>query len=52
MSIMSGLVETEVKRPVAPHSASSEWFVRNAWSVILAGSLGFWLTLAALLIWG
>jgi len=52
MSIVSGLIETGAEHSVAQHrSAAGEWVVRNAWGVILTGSLAFWSTLAFVLIW-
>jgi hypothetical protein len=52
MSIVSGLVETGAEHSVAQHqSAVGEWVVRNAWSLILTGSLAFWSALLFLLVW-
>ncbi len=52
MPIMSGLAGTEAGRPVASHqSAVGQWAIRNAWGLILTGSLAFWLTIAAFLVW-
>jgi hypothetical protein len=53
MTIMSGLVGTGADHGVASRrSAAGEWVMRHAWGLILTGSLAFWLTLAALLLWG
>lgn len=53
MSIMSGLVETGSQHSAAPgQSILGEWVVRRAWSLVIAGSVVFWVALAVLLMWG
>ena len=53
MSIVGGLVGTEVERPADALGAPlGEWAMRNAWGVILLGSLAFWLALAGVLAFG
>ncbi len=50
MTIMSGLVGAD--HAVAPgRMTAGDWFVRNAWGVILTGSTAFWLMIVAFLIW-
>ncbi|HUO97764.1 MAG TPA: hypothetical protein VMU01_03810 [Rhizomicrobium sp.] len=53
MSIMSGLVGHEAEG-LAPsrRDVFGEWAMRNAWGLILAGSLGFWIVLGGILIFG
>jgi hypothetical protein len=52
MSIVSGLVDTGSERSVAPQrTVAGEWAMRNAWGLILTGSVIFWLTLAYLVVW-
>jgi len=50
MSIVSGLVERPTEHHVAQSSSRpAEWMVRNAWGVVIGGSVAFWLILAVLL---
>lgn len=50
MSIVSGLVERSTEHHTLPRSARpAEWMVRNAWGVVIGGSIAFWLILAILL---
>ncbi|MBU6298424.1 MAG: hypothetical protein KGJ79_07350 [Alphaproteobacteria bacterium] len=51
MSIVGGLVDThrELKIASSTHAAATDWFVRHAWAVAVAGSLAFWVLVAVAL---
>jgi hypothetical protein len=53
MSIVGGLVGSEVEKlHAAKHNALGEWAVRNAWALVLIGSVVFWLALGGVLAFG
>jgi len=53
MSIMGGLVGSQAgKLAEADHNPLALWVERNAWAVILMGSLAFWMALGAVLVFG
>lgn len=53
MSIVGGLIGGETMRIAATrNSVFGDWAMRNAWAVILLGSLAFWVTLGAVLVFG
>lgn len=52
MSIVSGLVHSlpeSQSRAGSRHQAIGEWAIRNAWAILVAGSLIFWAAFAALI---
>ena len=53
MSIIGGLVGSHAGRlHVAKTNPLGEWAIRNAWALVLAGSIMFWVVLGAILIYG
>jgi hypothetical protein len=53
MSVMGGLVGTGHEHLAARRlDAAGDWAMRNAWGMILLGSLMFWAALAGMLIFG
>ena len=53
MSVMGGLVGTGHEHVSAARlNAAGDWAIRNAWSLVLVGSLAFWSALAGILIFG
>ena len=49
MSIVGILVDTHHEQFLSQHHDTSNWFVRHAWVIGLAGSLLFWAAIAAAL---
>jgi len=51
MSIIGGLVGSDVSKLAdARRNPLAEWAERNAWVVLFAGSVAFWLVLGAVLL--
>jgi hypothetical protein len=53
MAIMGGLVGTQSEHLAATRlNAVGDWAMRNAWAMILLGSVAFWAALAGILLFG
>ena len=52
MSIVGGLVHKHSEKDLTEAHTHSGWFARNAWVVVLGGSIAAWAVMAALIYFG
>lgn len=53
MTVVGGLVGSEAQKlDTGKASPLGEWAIRNAWGVLLVGSILFWTVLAGILVFG